>query len=89
MLTPFAFQTNICAKADYRPFVRSAWMWFPQAQMVIQLQVRKHVQDYTAMILKTSEFFKNSEVWLVCDIFPSKRAKTFLEEKPATAIIGL
>ena len=53
MLTTFAFQTNIRAEADHYPFVRAAWMRFFQTQMVIQLQIRKHGQDYTAMPLKT------------------------------------
>jgi hypothetical protein len=58
--------------------------------MVIQLQVRKHGKDYTAMnnvncvnpLLRTARTANYK-----CDIFPSNHAKTFLEEKPATTII--
>jgi hypothetical protein len=51
MLTPFAFQSNIRAQANYSPFIRAARMRFSQTQMVVQLQVRKHGQDYTATML--------------------------------------
>lgn len=53
MLASITLQTNIRAKADHCPFVRAAWMWFFQTQVVFQLQIRKHGQDYTAMPLKT------------------------------------
>ena len=49
MLTPFAFQTNIRAEAHHCPLIRAAGMWFPQTQVVVQLQIRKHGEDYTAM----------------------------------------
>jgi len=42
VLAPFAFQANIRAEAHNCPLIRAAWMWFPQTQMVVQLQIRKH-----------------------------------------------
>ena len=40
--TAFAFQANIRTQADDIPLVRAAWMLFAQAQVIVQLQVRKH-----------------------------------------------
>ena len=41
--TAFTFQSDIGAQADHGPFVGTAWMLFSQAQVVVQLKVRKHV----------------------------------------------
>jgi len=35
----FAFQSNICAEADHRPFKGTAWMLFAQTQVVIQVEI--------------------------------------------------
>jgi hypothetical protein len=43
--TTFTFQTNICTQANHGPFVRAAWMLFPQAQMIVELQVGKHMDN--------------------------------------------
>lgn len=68
-----AFQANVGAEAEDGPLIGAAGMGFAQAQMVVDLQVRKHIQDYTVN-KETSEvcqdlvgragFLKTSEVWM-------------------------
>jgi hypothetical protein len=41
--TAFTFQPNIRAKADNGPFIGTARVLFPQAKVVVQLKVGKHV----------------------------------------------
>lgn len=41
--TAFAFQPNIRAKTDHGPFIGTARVLFPQAQVIVQLKVGKHV----------------------------------------------
>lgn len=55
MLTAFAFQPNIRAQAHHDPFVRTAGMWFAQAQVIFHLQVRQHGWDYTALFLSARD----------------------------------
>ena len=40
--TDLAFQPNISAQTDNRPFIGTAWMLFAQAQVIVELQVGKH-----------------------------------------------
>ena len=40
--TAFALQPNIGTEANNRPLVGTAWMLFAQAQVIVELQVRKH-----------------------------------------------
>jgi hypothetical protein len=49
MLAAFALQTNIRPETEHGPFIGPAWVRFPQAHMIVQLQIWKHGQDYTAM----------------------------------------
>jgi hypothetical protein len=48
MTTALAFQADVRAEAHDRPLIRAAGMGFPQAQVIVQLQVGKHGKDYTA-----------------------------------------
>ena len=40
--TTFAFQPDIRAEPDNRPLIRTTWMLFSKAQMIVHLQVGKH-----------------------------------------------
>jgi len=42
MAAALAFQADICAKANHRPFVGAAGMWFTQTQEIVELEVGKH-----------------------------------------------
>src|SRR5215213_11451133 len=41
--TAFAFKSNIRAQADNGPLIRTTWMLFTQAQVIVQLKVWEHV----------------------------------------------
>jgi hypothetical protein len=40
--TTLAFQPDIRAEPDNRPLIRTTWMLFSKAQVIVQLQVSKH-----------------------------------------------
>jgi hypothetical protein len=39
----FTFKTDICAKTCDGPFIGTAWMLFAEAQVVVELEVGKHI----------------------------------------------
>jgi hypothetical protein len=40
----FALQADIRAEPDDSPFIGTAGVWFTQAQVGVELQIRKHIQ---------------------------------------------
>lgn len=47
-----AFEADIRAQTDHIPFIRTAGMLLSQAQMIVQLQVRKHADTVPIKVVE-------------------------------------
>jgi hypothetical protein len=60
-----AFKADIRAQADHSPFIGAAGMLFSQAQVVVQLKIRKHVESQYRVDKAVKDYILN------CDKLPT------------------